>query len=104
MSSSEPVAGTQSYGLLGGSLHLDELPVGAVRPVREDPDRGEADAFVDADRASVEGGDESVNSLGAKRSRPKSSPASTKLFPRPCPVQSGCSPSPISSLGRCGAL
>jgi hypothetical protein len=26
---------------------------------------------------------ESVNSLGAKRSRPKSSPVSTKLVPRP---------------------
>lgn len=30
-------------GSLGGSFHFDELPFGAIRPVREDADRGEAD-------------------------------------------------------------
>src|SRR6266496_4212005 len=44
-------------GLLGGSFHFNELPLGAIRPVREDADRREADALVHADCAPVEAGD-----------------------------------------------
>jgi hypothetical protein len=44
-------------GSLGGSFHFDELPLGAIRPVREHADRGEADALVNADCAPVEAGD-----------------------------------------------
>jgi hypothetical protein len=88
-------------GSLGGSFHFDEFPLGAIRPVRGDADRGEADALVHADCAPIQPGDgERELFRAAKRSRPRSRPASTKLFPRPLPVRSGCRPRPISSLGR----
>jgi hypothetical protein len=70
------------------SLHLDELPLAAVRAVVEDADGRKAGAFVDGD--------------GAKRRRPYSSPASRKRPPSPNPVRLGWSPSPISSLVPCG--
>jgi hypothetical protein len=41
----------------GRSLHLDELPLGTIRPVLVGADGGEAGALVDGDRPAVEARD-----------------------------------------------